>query len=272
MSGDFVSFSEWKGGEKKGRQYLNRYRKVSTPDDTYIEIKFKDNSMIAKCDLDSVYLLHDYSWRVTTKNGEHFYLTSRIQKDGKQTTTSFSRLAMCNSEEVRYNSPDTLDCRKKNLSSKHVNNSIPEVPDIDQEVINSLLPGEEGEWQSHRYGGALYRRKSENRWVVEFQSPPFSKSFSDCTYDNSKILSREASYTFRVEEAIRRGLVYNRYRVITTPEDSYLQVEAMYKKEILYFYCDIDDEDLVKKYRWHIKDRNSAQSRDVETTLKSMVS
>ena len=104
-------------------------------------------------------------------------------------------------------------------------------------------------------------------WIVEFRLPSLHRSFSFVKYGGESQAKMEAE-DFHKEEAIRRGLVYNRYRIITTSDDDkYLEVQVKYNEELISFFCDIQDLDLVKNHRWTIRSREESSRLEVRALI-----
>ena len=163
---------------------------------------------------------------------------------------------------------DPLDNRRENLkiirSKKDERMDFIDEPVDKEKIKKSLTPGDYSRWEIGVYGGSINRGKGY--WIVRFQSPYLSKvfNFNKC---GGEMKSKNEAESFRQEEAVKRGLIWNKYRTCTTPEkDVYLEVRVMHKNEETSFYCDMEDQHLLKRYKWHIRKRTNSRTMEVVTS------
>ena len=139
-----------------------------------------------------------------------------------------------------------------------------------EQIRDSLSSKEKGEWQMGKIiGGSIYKHSNCQSWMVAFRDPYIHQSFNFAKY-GGELQAKNEAQKFHLEEAIKRDLVYNRYRIITHLDRSeYLEVQAKDKnKEIMSFFCDLQDLDLVKKHKWIVIRRETLSRFDAITSIK----
>jgi len=245
----------WIEGGKYGRRKLNNYRFVCDENgEKYIEVQAGDH--IFFCDKIDFDLLRQFRWRVTSRRSGNFSVMSSIKKDKKSTTQHFGRLILENPKgNVCHHNKNPLDNRRKNLYIKKGKRDPKmdyKVPDINKEEIqNSLVSYRQSEWELGKIGGSLNCTPKSYR--IRFSSPTLDKSFffSTCGSEDN---AQEAAKKFWEDEAMERGLIYNRYRIHYNDldEEEFLEVECEGRN----FYCDFRDLHLILNNSWNTREDN----------------
>lgn len=265
---EIIFLDDWDTGGKFGKRTLNDRRLIKKGSCEYYEFKIGDD--IAICDIDSLHLLDTYRWNICMTQDGKKYIRSSVRQGDKIAKLYFSRLVLNESGgNVEHINKNTLDVRKQNLRvvRAKINPETDYVVDpVDKKKVSkSLAPGFQSKWSEGKLGGSV-NNMSDKSWRVAFQNPLLNKYFFFSTH-GGKAVAKEKALQFRKEEAIRRGLVRNRYRTITTSDgDVYLEVEATHKDETKSFFCDVEDVGTVKECKWYIQNRTGSENCEVRTS------
>ncbi len=228
------SNENWKGGGKYGRRNLNRYRYV----EDFLEVELGD--FIMKCDMTSLYLIQEYRWRCVCG-----YVKTSINENGTHRTYMFSRLVLGSPDgHVTYINKDKLDNRKDNLRAikakvrEDLDYIVPPVLKRENFVV------ETSEWYGGKPSGSLNQKGGG--WVVRFRNPKLRKYFGVRKYwKNALVEARK----FHYEEAKRRGVIRNQYRLCTSSkEETFFEVQCQKGS----FFCDLRDLPVVERCVWSI--------------------
>jgi hypothetical protein len=182
--------------------------------------------------------------------------------DGEPQRKFFRKMVM-DGKLIGHINGDKLDCRRVNLKilEQSVNSSvdyIDKIIDIPVLEIKTI-----GKWMGGKPSGCISRTKYA--YLVRFQTPKLHKSFNHVSY-GSESNSLQAAKQFCYEEADRREIVKNKYRMVQTSDGlTFLEVQLPNKKT---FYCDIEDKNIVEKAIWSYKSSSDTlyYVRHTETT------
>ncbi len=247
----------WKGGGKYKKRTLNRYRIVENPSgENYVEVDIGLDDKYMLCDLCDIDLLKTYHWRTVSERGR-YHVRTGVRENGKSSTYSFPRLVMDIEGGNVIHIEDSLDNRRSNLrvAKAKKREDLDYVIDSVPEAKNSLYSFYQTPWMGGKMGGSFTIAKNTYFRIV-FQSPLFEKTYI-FSKNGGKENARHKAKLFYYEEATRRGLIRNQFRIHKNMYgEAFVEVKCNGDRT---FYCDLEDMGVVESRVWSIRKRSRSK-------------